>query len=465
MIFATLDFFIYFVVIFFLNWQLKRWPKIWKIFLLIANALFYAVWGWWLVALLLAISVFNYLIGRIIFKWPKYQRPIFLVGLFGNLGLLFYFKYYDFFRGIIENVLWKMGVKASFVTLYIVLPVGLSFYIFKAISYLIDVYQKKISSEKSLLDFCLYISFFPQLLSGPIARADQFLPQLKDGGSKSIYDLNGHIYSILIGLFKKLVISSWLVSIITDSVFSVPQSYSSLEVFLAIIAYTIVIYCDFSGYSDIATGIAGFLGFESPKNFDQPYLALNIQEFWRKWHISLSNWFRDYVYIPLGGNRSAEWRKYFNIFLVMVVSGLWHGAGYTFLFWGALHGLGMIGYFLFKKTSWINKIKPEAQRILTFLFIALAWVPFRSSSIAGAFDVYKGLFTSNIGLRSTFYSGLGFLLFGLLLVYFEEKWRIIFHDLQENISFWLRPITIALFVLIIVELSPNLIPPFIYFNF
>jgi D-alanyl-lipoteichoic acid acyltransferase DltB (MBOAT superfamily) len=343
MLFSTFEFLAFFTFVLILNWILKRWPLIWRLFLLTASYFFYSVWDLRFLSILFLVSLVNFIFGLLIQKNFFNQKKFFLsLSIIFNILILIVFKYYDFFRVSAETLLEKIGLQATFPLLEIILPLGLSFYIFRVISYGVDVYSGKIRATFSLLDFLIYVSFFPQLLAGPISRAGDFLPQLKNGGEKTIENLYQNITLIILGLFKKLVISSYLVLNLTDNVFAVPENHSSLTILLAILAYTLVIYFDFSGYSDLSIGFAGLLGFKSPNNFDSPYLAQNLIDFWRRWHISFSSWLRDYVYIPLGGNRKGNNRKYLNLMTIMLIAGLWHGAALHFVFWGFLYGIGLI---------------------------------------------------------------------------------------------------------------------------
>lgn len=465
MIFATLDFFLFFGAVFALNWYLKKWPLVWRIFLLLVSYVFYGVWGWNFVGLLVLISFFNWLMALYIERREKHARAFLTVAVIADLGILAYFKYYDFFRTAFEQGLLRFGLKPSFAVLYIALPIGLSFYIFRAISYCVDVYRKKYNAEKSFIDFAIYMAFFPQLLSGPIARAGEFLPQLKNGGAKEIKDVYGNIFHILLGLFKKLVISSWLTILVIDNVFAVPANYGAAEALLAIFGFTLAIYCDFSGYSEIAVGIAGLLGFESPINFDMPYLSKNLQEFWRKWHMTLSGWFRDYLYIPLGGNRVPEWQYYFNLFIVMAVSGLWHGAGWPFIIWGVAHGIGIVFYALIHKNKKASFTGPYASWILNMLFVSLAWIFFRAQDFKTALEMFGALVRFKNSVDASVLPASGYIALGALLVFIEPRLKGGFVDLQSHAKWWLKPIIIILILVLIIELSPALIPPFIYFSF
>ena len=373
------------------------------------------------------------------------------------------------------SLLRAVGLPASLPFLEIILPVGISFYIFRAISYLVDVYKGKLAAEKSWLDFFIYLAFFPYLLAGPIARASDFLSQLKNGGAKQIDNLGECFTLIFFGLFKKLVLSSFLVLNLTDDIFMVPQNHSALGIFLAILAYTLVIYFDFSGYSDLAIGFAGLLGFRLPLNFSFPYLASSVKEFWRRWHISLSTWIKDYIYIPLGGNRKGAVRKHFNLIIAMTLAGLWHGAAWTFVLWGLWHGIGSSLNHLWldlkgQKTILLsNKLLAVTKRffswLITFVFVSMGWVLFRASSLENAHQMLAGLFNFSrpvepIALLVVITTTLGFLFL------FAEP------ALYRGLTSWQNKMPKALWLLlaliliiILFKLGPDTVPPFIYFSF
>ena len=476
MLFVAFNFFLFFIIALYLNWVLKKKPILWKIFLLVSSYIFYSVWSTDFLFLLAIVTALNYAFGLLI---ERYKKPVLILSIVFNIFILGYFKYYDFFRVSFEGFLLNMGITPDTTFLRIIFPIGLSFYILRAISYIIDVYRKKIKAETSLLDFSIYISFFPHLLSGPIQRAGDFLPQLKEGGADKVY--NFHKYGMLIvnGLFKKLIVSSFLTVELVDPVFAVPQNYSSFLVLMAGYAYAIVIYCDFSGYSDIAIGIAGFLGFESPKNFNYPYRAINIQDFWRRWHISLSTWFRDYLYIPLGGSKKGERRTLINIMIVMLVSGLWHGAAWTFVFWGFLHGIGMIFYRLYSyirdelieiefiTRGVMSKIASRVHLILswflTFNFITFAWIFFRAESITSAIEFIAQIFSFTGGI-----SDLKYLYFTFIALFFfllGSKFRDFCLEVQKRLPYPLQIALACIALVIILHFSSDVVPPFIYFSF
>lgn len=481
MLFPTFEFFFFFTIALVLNWFLKRWPFAWRAFLLIASYVFYSVWDIRFLLILIFVSIFNFLTAKAIYKGSvKSRKPMLALAIGVDVAMLGIFKYYDFFRVTAETFLSGIGLRADLPFYEIILPVGLSFYIFRAISYDADVYSGKIKPESSLLDFSIYIAFFPQLLSGPIARAGEFLPQLKNGGARGIEDLYGNFTLIFLGLFKKLVISSYLAMSLVDDIFAVPENHSSLAISLAVFAYSLVIYFDFSGYSDMAVGFSGLMGFKSPVNFNVPYLATNIRDFWRRWHISLSEWVRDYIYFPLGGDRKGKFRKYLNLVIAMALVGLWHGAAIGFVVWGLIHGFGVAGshYFkdkfktdlakdsgevLFKKTG--NAIRSFAGWFATFSFISFSWVFFKSENIEGALGLLKTLFfferlTEPIGVYVFLVIALGF-----LLILFEQKVIRGFTAFQEQLPAVLWFAIMPLFLLLLFKLGPDTIPPFVYFRF
>ena len=307
-----------------------------------------------------------------------------------DLAALVYFKYSGFFAGI-----WNALTGSNWEVGQIVLPIGISFYTFQAISYSVDVYRGKYEGRPSFLEFCFYLSFFPLLLAGPITRAGRFLPQIRRNGMATRHELRLGLWLIICGLLKKGVIADYL-AVYNNLAFDSPVSYSGYELLMAVVGYTMQIYLDFSGYSDLSIGIASLMGFRLDDNFLFPYRSLNLTEFWRRWHISLSTWFRDYVYIPLGGNRKGQVRTLLNNFLTMVVAGLWHGSTWMFVLWGALHGAGLALHKLCRGSlkkipdSWPVK---AASWLLTMLFVMACWVFFRAGSLEDCGEIFRRIFT------------------------------------------------------------------------
>lgn len=462
MLFPTYSFFLVFVPILTLNWTLKRWPKIWKWFLLVVSYLFYATWDTRFLITLAFVSLVSWFFGqRITDTQNACRRKQFLTAggviLVGTLALL---KYYDFFRVSLETLLGRFGLHAPLPLLNILLPVGLSFYVLRALAYIIDVYRKN-AAPLPLLDLAIYVAFFPQLLSGPIARPKSFSEQLHEGGAKTIENMHENFALILSGLFKKVVLASALSAGITDRVFAVPTGYGALETLLAVYAYAIVIYSDFSGYSDMAAGIAGLMGFRSPLNFRQPYGASSLKDFWRRWHITFSEWLRDYVYIPLGGNRRGKVRQTVNSVITMIVSGFWHGVGGTYILWGAIHGLGLASQ------NWLTqKVPGGVSKIITFHFVCLAWIFFRAADMGDAFALLRNFANWRIGAPGTITFSLLATMIGAYLFILRENYLTAnFIKIQNKLPLVGQIAFISAILVVMIEAGPDIVPPFIYFQF
>lgn len=394
MSFASLDFLIYFIfvllTVFFLQ-KLKN-PIFKDLFLLVASYFFYGYWDWRFCFLLLFVTISAYITALYINK-----KAIYVVGLIIPIIVLCYFKYFNFFLDSFSSLLNKdLGLLA------IILPVGISFYTFQALSYVIDVKRCKIFPEKNFIRLALYISFFPQLVAGPIVKASDFLPQLKEDRRITFKNMEIGIQLMLFGFIKKVVIADHL-SVFIDDVFRTPSVFSWFTIVLAIISYSIQIYFDFSGYSDIAIGCAKCLGYDFLPNFNIPYISENITVFWRRWHISLSTWLKEYVYIPLGGNRKGKRRQFINLFATMLLGGLWHGANWTFVFWGALHGVALcVDKLIYKKKErniFVRMIKITA----TFIFVSFTWIFFRAESFDKAWIIIRSIITLQRGISQPFF--------------------------------------------------------------
>jgi D-alanyl-lipoteichoic acid acyltransferase DltB (MBOAT superfamily) len=314
-----------------------------------------------------------------------------------NLGLLGYFKYFNFFVSSGSNALAVVGLDLPVSVREIVLPVGISFFTFMGISYVVDIYRGTLRPA-TFGHFAAYLSFFPHLVAGPIVRGSELLPQMESPRDPRRVDTSRGFYLIATGLFKKVVIANYLATHIVDAVFGAPNQHSSLEVLVGVVAYAVQIYADFSGYTDMAIGFALLLGFKFPQNFDSPYAAVSVQDFWRRWHMTLSRWLRDYLYFPLGGSRKGEGRTYANLMATMLLGGLWHGASWTFVAWGGLHGAGLaVGRF--RRERGLSSEHPTGlvlwrRRILTFLFVCFAWIFFRADSFSRAWEIIERLFTA-----------------------------------------------------------------------
>jgi alginate O-acetyltransferase complex protein AlgI len=358
------------------------------------------------IILIMISTLVDFISGKEIFKsTSKFRKKIFLwVSIVSNLGLLFTFKYWNFFSDSLRAILTSISIPLDPVTSNLLLPVGISFYTFQTLSYTIDIYRGKLEPEKHLGRFAVYVSFFPQLVAGPIERAKNLLPQFYKKHKFEYTRVTNGLKLMLWGFFKKIVVADTLASIV-NMVYNSPTEYSGIPLILGTIFFAFQIYCDFSGYSDIAIGAAQVLGFKLMDNFKRPYFSQSISEFWRRWHVSLSTWFRDYVYISLGGNRVSIPRWYVNILIVFLVSGLWHGASWTFVIWGLLHGVfivtGAITKKLKKKVLFkfrLHKVFPQYHYLIkiasTFILVTFAWILFRSNSFSDALYIISHMFTN-----------------------------------------------------------------------
>jgi len=405
MLFNSISFLIFLPVVFILYWGLfKRSLKLQNIFLLIASYLFYGWWDYRFLALIAASTLVDFSIGRFLQKTGTqiHQKMLLSLSLVFNLGLLGFFKYYNFFIESWMDSWANLGVELQVSSLNIILPVGISFYTFQTLSYTIDVYRRKIEPTSDIINFSVFVAFFPQLVAGPIERAKHLLPQFS---KKRIFieerGISG-IHLILWGLFKKIVIADSC-AIYVNAIFNDYENMNSASLLLGAVYFAFQIYGDFSGYSDIAIGTGRLFGFDLMRNFNFPYFSRNIAEFWRRWHISLSTWFRDYLYIPLGGSRGSKWQQVRNVFIIFLVSGFWHGANWTFVIWGGLHALFFLPLLLGnqnrKHLNQVaeNKILPSFRELLQMLFTfgltSFAWIFFRADSLFDAVNFIKRIFT------------------------------------------------------------------------
>ena len=379
MLFPSVQFAIFFPIVLALSWALMSRPALWKPFILVASYVFYAAASPVFCVLLAGVTLWNYAAARLIHgsESPRTKRRLCALAVTGNLLALGVFKYYSFFVQAVARVLHAVSLGVPFPLITIALPVGVSFFVFQAISYTVDV-KRGLIAPSSLIDTAIYLSFFPHLVAGPIVRAREFLPQLARPRDPSRVAVSAGLTLIGLGLIKKVVIADYLGRTIVDPVFGVPQAYHAPDVLLASYAYAAQIYCDFSGYTDIAIGLALLLGFVFPQNFNSPYRATGFRDFWRRWHMTLSRFLRDFLYIPLGGSRGSRLMTYRNLFLTMVLGGLWHGAAWTFVIWGAFHGGALISEHAFggriKFPGWLRWL-------VTFHLVVLGWIIFRAQGI------------------------------------------------------------------------------------
>jgi D-alanyl-lipoteichoic acid acyltransferase DltB (MBOAT superfamily) len=342
LLFPTFTFAIFFAVVLPVSWLLMHSPRRWRWFILAASYVFYGSWDWRFCFLLAGSTLVNQWFAKHIERAPSEasRSRRLALAVVTNIGGLAWFKYAGFFGQNTASGLRLLGMHVEPPFARVVLPVGISFFTFQALSYVIDVRRRRLRPT-NLLDFAVYLSFFPHLVAGPIVRAGEFLPQLRGRRDARRVDAGLAFWLIAVGLFKKVVVASYLASRAADPLFAVPFQHGGLEALIGVYAYAIQIYADFSGYTDMAIGLALLLGFYFPINFDSPYAAVSLQDFWRRWHITLSRWLRDYLYVPLGGSQNGRWRTYRNLLIVMILGGLWHGAAWTFVAWGLLHGVGL----------------------------------------------------------------------------------------------------------------------------
>lgn len=488
MLFNTLHFVAFFplvTAVYFLLPHKFRW-----MLLLAASYYFYMSWKPGYIVLIAGSTLLDYWAGLQMGKreTKKARRPFLIISLLVNLGVLVAFKYFNFFGESVQAAFDQLNIMADVPLFELLLPVGISFYTFQTLSYSVDVYNGKQEPEKHLGIFALYVSFFPQLVAGPIERSTNLLPQFRKKVSAEIPRIVSGLRLVIWGFFKKMVIADNLAGIV-DAVFSNPDQQNALTWLIGTYFFTFQIYCDFSGYSDIAIGTARILGIDLMKNFNVPYIAKSIREFWGRWHISLSTWFRDYVYIPLGGNRVVKWRWYYNLIITFLISGLWHGANWTYVMWGLIHGIYLvIGVIVFGDNGFMRWVRGNTTRSkiyngLSVLFVvnlvALTWVFFRADNVTLAFNIIgeittglgdafgatsDGFIQKALGLKTSY--GLTVLLITLGLFYVldalkEQPAMVRFFERAPSFRF------AAYVVLMVAILAFGYIEktPFIYFQF
>ena len=407
MLFCSQKFLYFFIIVFTLYWAIpNKRIRVWLLFG--ASFYFYASWNAWLALLICVSTIMDYAIGQgldhLQGQWKR--KSLLFISLAANLGLLVYFKYSNFF---IEQFYQAFRLPYSPLDpAKIFIPIGISFYTFEAINYTVDVYRKRVPAERNLANFMLFITFFPHLVAGPIVRARDFLPQIRRVKYWDWARIQLGVQLFLMGLFKKLAIADRM-ALFADPVFDNPQNYNSNAVWLAVLAFAIQIYCDFSGYTDMALGIAHMFGYKLSKNFNMPYIATNVSDFWRRWHISLSTWLRDYLFIPLGGSRGTAYQTNRNLMITMILGGLWHGASWTFVVWGVVHGALLVVH---RYWSAFSAVRPKLDAIFrsvpgtalrmfsTFLCVSLAWVFFRAKTFTLAGEMFRRLFIPHPGMTS-----------------------------------------------------------------
>jgi len=460
----------WFVIIFFGYILLQNKQTIKLVYLTIISYYFFYKSGGIFFFILFISTFVDFFVGKLlnITEKKSLRRLYLFLTLLVNLGLLSYFKYTNFFINTINSV-GGYSIK----NLNIFLPIGISFYTFQTLSYTIDIYRRKLEPAKSFLDFAFFVSFFPQLIAGPIVRASVFLPQIRKPVNISKEDIGRAIFLITIGLFKKAVISDFISINFVDRVFDQPLLYSGVENLMALYGYAVQIYCDFSGYSDMAIGMALLMGFRLTLNFNAPYKSASITEFWRRWHISLSSWLRDYLYISLGGNRKGKIRTYINLFITMLLGGLWHGASWKFVIWGALHGLALAiekffsALFPFRKNNVFTRL---ISIFITFHFVCLCWIFFRADSYTTAFDMLNRIifsFKPELALQviMAYSSVVGLIFLGLVLHFLPEKLDKFAEKLVTKSPLLIKSLILVIVIWIVIQVKSAEVQPFIYFQF
>ncbi len=483
MLFNSLDFFIFLPIVFILYWFVFfKKIKLQNSFLLISSYLFYGLWDWRFLFLILASTIVDFLVGKEIYNSDsdRKRKNWLWVSVLFNIGLLGFFKYYNFFINSWVDLVSILGYELkSTWTLQIILPVGISFYTFQTMSYSLDIYYRRLTPTKDFISFATFVSFFPQLVAGPIERASNLLSQITTKRVFNYTQCTEGLKLILWGLFKKVVIADSIAPIV-DDIFANYGQYPASTLILGVSLFSFQVYGDFSGYSDIAIGTAKLFGIELMSNFKFPTFSRNVAEYWQRWHVSLSTWFRHYVYIPLGGSRVSKLKSVRNIVIIFLVSGFWHGANWTFIFWGAIHAALYIPVFLMGRNRiymnnvvaenrWFPNIKEISQILLTFILVTFSRVFFRSESITDAFGFLQQIYSNftyetylhPLGYRMVDY----FILLGLFVLY-EFRIR---RDERSPFKFKSKVVRFALYTLVILGMllffDDNIDRSFIYFQF
>ncbi len=469
MLFSSGVFWMLFLVFLPIYALLKRSKLQMSLFVVAFSLYFYYKSSGLFFLMLMATSLVDWLVSRWMYRLRSRGARLTLMwfSIALSLSILGYFKYANFF---LWN--WNAMVEGNFQPLDIVLPVGISFYTFQSISYVVDVYKRKISPTRTWLDYIFFLSFFPALVAGPIVRADYFLPQLEQNQRATSDEIWGGLWLIIVGIIKKAVIADYIAQY-NDLIFNDPALYTGVQTLMGVLGYTMQIYCDFSGYSDMAIGLALIMGFKLGINFDSPYQSRNLTEFWRRWHISLSSGLRDYVYIPLGGNRKGTFRTYVNNFLTMLIGGLWHGAAWKFVFWGAMHGVGLAVHKACKPVlqkipdNWLTTLLFWA---ITFVYVSLLWVFFRAASFEDSVLIIQNIFVdfrwNQIPQFFEVRMVWCIMMIALMIFHFvPQKWADRMQYIFVKSPWIVKLLTFLIVVQLVIEFMTEEVAPFIYFQF
>ncbi len=491
LIFTQAVFWVFFGGVIFIYQFIYRYNNIRNIFLMLFSMYFYYLSSGYYFTLLIFSTFVDYYLGKFIYysAEPSKRKLYVTLSVLTNLGVLGYFKYAYFFTDTFNTIAGTSIETTNYLALLlnnllnlsidvsrIFLPVGISFYTFQTISYSVDIYRGRLKPVNNILDFAFYVSFFPQLVAGPIVRATDFVPQIYKEYKISNEDFGRGIFLIISGLVKKIFISDYISVNFVDRVFGNPEGFTGFENLMAVYGYSLQIYCDFSGYTDIAIGVALLLGFRLPLNFNSPYKAVNITDFWRRWHISLSSWLRDYLYISMGGNRKGKSRTYMHLMITMLLGGLWHGAHLRFIVWGGLHGIALA----FHKI-WMEIFKPENDKdesfvsklisgIITFHFVAFCWIFFRADTFELAnkmiLQIYHSfrpevIYEALVGYRNVFL----IMAFGYILHWLPTQWKTFSTETFIKTPDFAKATIILAVMLAIFQVKSSALQPFIYFQF
>ena len=496
MLFTRLYFWVFFTILLVIYSILYKKKALRNAYLFVMSLFFYYKSGGYFFTLLIFSTIADYTLGQLIYHSRKLlnKRIYLATSIIINLGVLSYFKYSYFFTDLVNRIFntdfevvnllakWSNEMAGtSFNVSTIILPVGISFFTFQTISYTFDIYRNKVKPVNSIIDFGFYVSFFPQLVAGPIVRAAEFVPQLYQKFKLTAREFSHALFLIINGLLKKMLISDYISINFVDRVFESPLSYSGFENAMAVYGYSLQIYCDFSGYTDIAIGVALLLGFRLPINFNSPYKAVSVTEFWHRWHISLSSWLRDYLYIPLGGNKKGELRKNINILITMLLGGLWHGAHLRFIIWGGIHGIALVIHKLWKRLmKYFNpnyKQLHKQSRIgnfvsvfFTFHVVTFAWIFFRAQNMHKAKQMINQIFTKfNFDLIpqiiASYQEIFAIILMGFILHWLPDNFKEKYRGWFIKTPLVVKILIVILVVFIIYQVKEAAIQPFIYFKF
>lgn len=475
-------FFLYFFCIFLLGYQFLYKRKLGRVvyFTIFSLYFFYKACGFYFLFILLS-AVIDFNLANWIYaaKTKRQKNGLLIFSIVINLGLLFYFKYTNFFIDIIND--FKLG---TIQPLNLILPIGISFYTFENLSYTIDVYRNQFKPVQSFLDYCFFLSFFPKLVMGPIVRASDFIPQIRKDIFITNEDISKGLYLIVGGLFKKVVISDYIYVNYVQYIFDDPSRHSGIECLLGVYGYAMVIYCDFSGYSDMAIGMAKWMGFTLNENFDSPYKSSSITEFWRRWHISLSSWLKDYLYISLGGNRAGKFRQYINLMITMILGGLWHGASFNFIVWGGMHGLALAfdklrmsvsaRYNSFHEETFGRAISTKIVRFfgvaITFHFVCFCWIFFKASTFEDAGIIISQIVNNfNIEalgpLLSAYGTVFGVMLLGYALHFLPKSYELFSEKILSRATLVGRIAILLVFIWLVIQVkqSDQVMPIYLQF--